>query len=169
MNDWAWFIWQSGKDSGEKCFKNNELAQLWSWSWRENWRAALPFSCHWWQTTGTAGPPSVLSKVIMVPVTFSWSKEPLSMQTLISKGSAEVDSICIRSPPRRGVLLAKKQNDTSYHRVLGWATGWARVIARGHRSNYKTSWIITSLLLILQGKHSFYVRLYSAVLGKNHF
>lgn len=43
----------------------------------------------------------------MVPVTFSWSKEPLSMQTLTSKGSAEVDSTCTRSPPRTGVLLAK--------------------------------------------------------------
>lgn len=45
----------------------------------------------------------------MVPVTLSWAKEPLSMQTLVSRGSAEVDSICSHSPARTGVLLAKSK------------------------------------------------------------
>lgn len=76
----------------------------------------------------------------MVPVTLRGSKEPLSMQTLTSRGSAEVDSTCSRSPARTGVLLAKSKMIP--HTIIEF---WdeqqrgARVIATGQRSNYKTS------------------------------
>lgn len=99
----------------------------------------------------------------MVPVTLSWSKEPVS---LTSRGSAEADDTCSRSPERTGVLLAR--SEMILHTMGLWDEQWrwAWVTARGQKEEYKPSWIITSLLLISHGKHSFYVRLYSAVLGK---